>query len=486
MSTGLGTRSLAPAAALLVAICLPPPALASETVELPDTPAARRMTEVVDLINSGDREAVEAYVSGEYSREFLEAFPMTQHTGIFRQIHSMGPDLVPAEVIESDGSALEVLLWSESADLWLNMHIAVEPDPPHRVASLGVQPGTPRPGHEGTSSTEPEIRSLEELEAFLNEAERQNAFSGVVLVARDGTPVFHEAYGLACKVHGVPNRRDTKFNLGSINKMFTSVAAARLMQEGLLGLDDPIGKYLDGFPEAAASRVTIRHLLQMSSGWGDYWDNETYLATRFDLRAVSDYIAFIKDMPLEFEPGSESIHSNTGYEVLGAVIEAVTGKDYYDYVRETVYEPAGMTETDSYERDAVVSNLATGYTNLHPYDDSGDGYMMTNAIMLSPRGTPAGGGYSTSVDMLRFVRALEGHKLLNPKYTGLLLKRFEGFAEESKPTGRLGYAGGAPGVSAFLGVDFDRGETVIVLSNYDSPIAIETGRKIRNTLAAGE
>jgi CubicO group peptidase (beta-lactamase class C family) len=220
----------------------------------------------------------------------------------------------------------------------------------------------------------------------------------------------------------------------------------------------------------------------MSSGWGDYWNNETYLSTRFDLRRVSDYMVFLKDMPLEFEPGSESIHSNTGYEVLGAVIEAVTGQDYYDYIRDSIYAQAGMANSDSYARDSVVENMATGYTNIHPYDETGQGYRWANTLMLSPTGTPAGGGYSTAGDMLRFANALKKYDLLNARYTGLLLNRFEGFADSDEPAGRIAYAGGAPGVSAYLSMDLEKDETVIVLSNYDSPIAIEIGRTIGEML----
>lgn len=486
MSVISNARVLALAAVLFAAVCLSSPGRASEDVQLPDTPAARRMAEIVDLINRGDRAAVEEYVSEEYSQQFRDAFPMTQHTGIFRQIHGMGPELVPAGVIESSEDLLKVLLKSEAGGLWLEMHLEVEPDPPHHIVSLGVVPGKAPAGHEETAARRSGPGSLADLDAYLSEAEHEDTFSGVVLVARDGTPVFHEAYGLASKGHGAPNRLDTKFNLGSINKLFTSVAAARLMQEGRLGLDEPIGKYLDGFSEEAAAKVTIKHLIQMTSGWGDYWGNETYLATRFDLRVVSDYMEFIKDMPIEFEPGSESIHSNTGYEVLGAVIEAVTGQDYYDHIRENVYAPAGMTGSDSYERDAVIENMATGYTNMHPYDDAGEGYVWTNTLMLSPRGTPAGGGYATAEDMLRFVKALGNHHLLNAEYTGLLFNHFEGSAEGDEPRRRMAYAGGAPGVSAYLGVDLKRGETVIVLSNYDSPIAIEIGRAIGDMLAGKE
>ncbi|MGD9141887.1 MAG: serine hydrolase domain-containing protein [bacterium] len=438
--------------------------------------------EVIDLINLGERAAAEEYIAEAYSPEFKDAFPMTQHIGVFGQLHNMWPDLELAEVIESGETSIKALLKSEPANLWLDVSLEVESHPPHRISRMGVAPGSAPEGHGGSRNTESAIFSLEDLESYLSDAESAETFSGVVMVARNGAPVFQGAYGLACKNHNVPNELDTKFNLGSINKLFTGVAAAKLMQEGRLGLDDPIGRYLDDFPDEAASKVTIKHLLQMSSGWGDYWNNETYLSTRFDLRRVSDYMVFLKDMPLEFEPGSESIHSNTGYEVLGAVIEAVTGQDYYDYIRDSIYAQAGMANSDSYARDSVVENMATGYTNIHPYDERGQGYRWANTLMLSPTGTPAGGGYSTAGDMLRFANALKKYDLLNARYTGLLLNRFEGFADSDEPAGRIAYAGGAPGVSAYLSMDLERDETVIVLSNYDSPIAIEIGRTIGEML----
>lgn len=467
---------------LFVAFCMFSACCALAQAQFPDTPAATRMSEIVDLINTGDRAAIEEYIEESYSTGFREAFPMTQHTGMFRQIHGMGPGLEMAEVIEAGEASVRALITSEEADLWLEIYVQVDPQPPHRISSIGIKPATAPAGQKSSGTHEGGPSSLEELDAYLSAAERDNTFSGVVLIARGDATIFHSAYGLACKDHDVENRLVTRFNLGSINKLFTSVAAAQLMQSGRLALDDPIGEYLDGFPNEPASRVTVKHLLQMTSGWGDYWANDTYLAKRFDLREVKDYMEFIKNMPLEFEPGSESIHSNTGYEVLGAVIEAVTGQDYYDYIRENVYAPAEMMDSDSYERDRVVENMATGYTNLNPYDEVGEGFVWTNTLMLSPRGTPAGGGYSTAEDMLKFANALKDHRLLNAKYTGLLLNHFEGFDDGDESSGRIAYAGGAPGVSAYLRMDLEKDETVIVLSNYDSPAAIEIGRTIGEML----
>jgi D-alanyl-D-alanine carboxypeptidase len=478
------TASMWPALVLMA--WLSAAALAAEAAPLPETPAGVRMAEIVDLFNQGDKAAAAEYVEQQYTPGFRDAFPAAQHAGIFQQVHGMYPGLAPAEVLESSDTACKALMHSEGPDLWLELYLEVEPSAPNRIASIGVRPVRGPAGRGGGAAEEPRFTSLSDLGPYLAGAERAGTFSGVVLVARDGTPVFHEAYGFACKGHGVANRPDTKFNLGSINKIFTSVAAAQLMQQGRLGLYDPIGKYLDIYPEEVAARVTIKHLLDMSSGWGDYWGNETYLANRFDLRTVSDYMEFLKDMPLGFEPGSRTAHSNTGFEVLGATIEAITGQDYFDYVRENIYMPAGMTASDSYERDAVVENMATGYTNLHPYDELGEGFSRSNTLMLSPRGTPAGGGYSTAGDLLKFAQALGNNKLLNAEYTGLLMNGFQEPEEGREPSRRVGYAGGAPGVSAFLGIDLESGYTIIVLSNYDSPVAMEIGRAIRDALPGSE
>jgi CubicO group peptidase (beta-lactamase class C family) len=261
--------------------------------------------------------------------------------------------------------------------------------------------------------------------------------------------------------------------------MFTSVAIAQLAEQGKLGLDDPLGRFLQGFAPEAAEKVTIRHLLQMRSGWGDYWGNETYRATRNELRTVDDYLAFLREVPLGFEPGSQTAHSNTGFEILGGVIEKVSGLDYFEYVRRHIYRPAGMTRSDSYHRDGPASDLATGYTDLNPADAEKTGALWSNTFMLSPRGTPAGGGYATAEDLLRFRRALCGHELLGRDYTNLLLRRFDGEpGDPFQPEMPMMFAGGAPGLNALFAIDLVDGWTVVVLSNRDMPVAIELGRDI--------
>jgi len=170
----------------------------------------------------------------------------------------------------------------------------------------------------------------------------RNEFSGTIPVTRNGTKLFENAYGLASKNFNVPNRMDTKFNLASLSKMFTSVAIAQLAEQGRLGIDDPIGRHMTGFSSDAAEKVTIRHLLRMQSGWGDYWGDEYYRSNFADIRTVSDYISFLRDKPLQFEPGTQDLHSNSSFQILGAIVEAVSGQDYYAYVQENIFDPAGI------------------------------------------------------------------------------------------------------------------------------------------------
>ena len=249
------------------------------------------------------------------------------------------------------------------------------------------------------------------------------------------------------------------------------------MEKGLLSIDDPIGKYLDIFPQEISDKVTIRHLLNMRSGWGDYWENEYYLANRDRLLTVTDYMDFIKNIPLNFAPGSNFQHCNIGYEVAGAIIEKVSGLDYFDYIKKNIYDVSGMTNSDSYYRDDSIENRAVGYTNMNRNDQA---YLSDNIDILPKRGTPAGGGYSTVEDMLKFDNTLRNIKLLSSDYTNYLIGRFKGFPGDPfiLPNKTFSLVGGAPGVFAFLGLDFQSSYSIIVLSNYDHPMAMDVAIEI--------
>ena len=313
-------------------------------------------------------------------------------------------------------------------------------------------------------------------------------FSGVVLLAKNGQPFFHQAYGLANRDLGVPNRPDTKFNIGSISKMFTQVAIGQLLQQGKLALDDTIREHLPDYPGPAADRITIQQLLTNTSGLGDTF-GQRYDATPKDrLRALSDYLPLFAGDPLLFEPGTSRKYSNAGYVVLGLIVEKLSGQGYHDYLRQHIFAPAGMTSSDAYPQDAIVPNRAVGYTREGP-TGSVPGPRRANLYALPARASSAGGGYSTAGDLLAFDRAILGEKLLSPELTDWFLTDKAqppapaGSARPgSRRSGGGGFAGGTAGVNAVLETDLDTGYTIVVLCNEDPPAAQKVAKILSQRL----
>lgn len=302
-----------------------------------------------------------------------------------------------------------------------------------------------------------------EFEGLFQTLVDADKFSGVVLVTKEDEIIFEKAYGYACKNFDVPNQLDTKFNIGSLNKVITKIAILQLLQKGKLTLDDLVGKHLPDFPKEIATKVKISHLISFTSGMGDYF-NEKFTAGNGNLRTLDDFVPFFIDDPLLFEPGEKMEYSNAGYVVLGKIIEAVSGLDYYEYVKENIYKPAGMADSNHYEIDAIIPKLATGYTHHMPDGSIHPSKRRTNYYIIGSRGSSAGGGQSTVYDLLKLDRAIANEVLLDKEHSGRVY-----IPLEMKPgTPRVvGLAGGAPGLIAlYLKFNFS-GYTVFILSNYD-------------------
>ena len=292
-------------------------------------------------------------------------------------------------------------------------------------------------------------------------------FSGVVVLSRNGEVIFSGVYGSASKEYGTPNTLDTRFNLGSINKLMTRIAVMQLVEQHKLGYDDTIGAVLPDYPnKQAAATVTVRELLDMSSGIGDFFGPQYAAMSKDRLRTLADYLPLFATKPLAFTPGTKHQYSNGGFVVLGLMIERRSGQSYYDYVRTHIFAPAGMTASGWFERNATLTGIATGYTK-----DGADGPHSTwcNNVYTAPeRGSSAGGGYATAPDLLKFAAALEGGKLLDARDTTAVLQ------------GGIGVAGGAPGINADVEIDPASGYVLVVLSNYDPPSAERVAATIRS------
>jgi CubicO group peptidase (beta-lactamase class C family) len=335
-----------------------------------------------------------------------------------------------------------------------------------------------------------QAEALQAIDREVSESAAADTFSGVVVVAQSEGKVYERAVGFADQAAKLPNRVDTKFNLGSINKLFTKLAIAHLAQEGKLKLDDRLIQHLPDYPNrAVAEQITLRQILDHRSGLGDIFGPRFEKAPH-DLRTLKDFLALFADQPLLFPPGTKEQYSNAGYIVLGLVVERLSGKSYYDAVKEWILTPAGMTDTDAYAFDAAVPNRAVGYTrpDFDGPQNPGKEMRHSNTGSLPGRGSSAGGGFSTAPDLLRFAQALRADKLLSFAWTDWVLGGPEpGAGSAARPNaahhGGLGIAGGAPGINAALEIDLDHDRTVIVLGNYDPPNAMAMARRVRQILA---
>jgi len=455
-----------------------------------ESPAERRAKEFARLIDSGNRAELRQYAKENFAPGFLNV-PMEQHLGFFSSVHDFTRGVEIHSLQEEKPNEATVLLKARLTGEWLALVVRVEPEAPHRIAGIGLRPPKPPASAQPAKKLTNE-QIAQELKAFIAKLVNADVFSGTVLLAKDGVPIFKGAYGMANKDFNVPNRIDTKFNLGSMNKMFTAVAIAQLVERGKLSFDDPLSKFLPDFPDkASAEKIKIKHLLTHTAGLGGYFSKQWDESSRALYRTVDDMMKrAAADEKLLFEPGTRWQYSNTGMLVLGKVIEKVTGQSYYDYVRENITKPAGMVNTDCYELDKVNANLAVGYDK----QITDGGVSFTNNIFAHVlRGGPQGGGYSTVEDLLKFDLALRSNKLVGAEYVKLLLSAKPELNSQNYGYGFqvnselqvVGHGGGFPGISSNLDMFLGTGWTAVVMSNYSrgaQPVQQKMRELIRSDL----
>ena len=443
----------------------------------PHTLAGKHAASFIEMLNSTGDDALKAFITGHMSPN--PDLTLDQRIERFRGMRQNLKGSVVQRIVGSSNSDIALIVKSGNGEL-LQIRIELEEAGDQRIAGIGVQ--QTNGGDESDSRVQkvPEAQLVPKVEEYLGKLVNEDQFSGAVLIAKGGAPIFSKAYGFADKEKQIANNVDTKFNIGSENKVFTMLAIGILADEGKLTFDDLLGKHLPNYPnQDAAKKVTIRHLLTMTSGIGDFFGPAFDNAPKERILAINDYFPFFASKPLQFEPGKGNRYSNGGYIVLGAIIEKVTGKSYYDFVRERIFKPLGMNDTDSYSTADSVKNMANGYTFRSSTARSEQ--RVSNIATRPARGSSAGGGYSTLGDMLKFVNGIESGKLPVPKSIAASTERMLG----GMFSGGLGIAGGAPGLNASLDSKVAGNYTIIVMSNFDPPSAETVSRRIRGLLGAG-
>jgi D-alanyl-D-alanine carboxypeptidase len=438
---------------------------AAETEAAREGAPFRQFSAWLEAFNSGDPIRIRAFLDSRWAAGKLDR-------ELTLRDRSGGFELRALE--QATTTSLTGIMQERDSDQFARFNIAVAPDEPERIKSFNRR-FIARPA-EFPVPPMSEAEIIAALGARLEKDAATDRFAGTVMLTRNGKVLFSGAYGLADRGKKVANTLDTRFRVGSINKMFTGTAILQLVQAGKIALNDPLGKYLTDYPnQDVADKVTIHQLLTHTGGTGDIFGPE-FDAHRLELRTLDDYVALLGKRSLAFEPGARWEYSNYGMVLLGCVIERVSGQSYYDYVAKRIYKPAGMTRTGSEPENKRVTGRSIGYTRL-----PGATAWTPNTDTLPFRGTSAGGGYSTVGDLVKFSAALVNHELLDAEHTQLLItgkvdtpagKYAYGFDDLRKDgAGAVGHAGGAPGMNGMLRIFPKSGYVVAVLSNFDPPAA---------------
>ncbi len=314
----------------------------------------------------------------------------------------------------------------------------------------------------------PELFS-EKVDVLVQEYQDLDIFSGVVLVAEKGEILYHKAFGWANRDTKTGNTTSTKFDVGSMNKTFTGLIILHLLEEGKLSLDDRIGKYLTGISEKAAQKVTIDHLLNHTSGYGDYFGPE-YVDLPTDQKTFRSILEKVKKEELIFEPGSAQEYSNSGYILLGAIIEEVSGLDYYDVVKSRILDPLKLSQTNLTNPDAIP-NKAIGY-----YKDIFGTVYDNSEYVEYPK--PDGGFFATALDVYKFYQEYHYGNSVVAQDTKMKDEFYRMIQPHRDTGGAIPFAGGYPGSNSVNFEILRDNITIVVLANRDEPVAERLGANI--------
>ena len=293
-------------------------------------------------------------------------------------------------------------------------------------------------------------------------------FMGSVLVAQDGKVLLDKAYGFANLEWDVPNTPTTKFRLGSITKQFTAASILLLEERGKLKVEDPVKKYMPDAP-AAWDKITIFHVLTHTSGIPSFTGFPDFESREAQAMTPEKLVEWFRDKPLEFEPGTKWNYSNSGYVLLGYLIETISGQSYSDFVQQNIFTPLGMKDSGYDSNSAIIAHRAAGYT------PGKSGPVNAGFVHMSIPFS-AGALYSTTEDLLRWEQGLFGGKVLKAESLAKMTTPFKddyafGLAVHLSSNGHkvIEHDGGIEGFNTSLAYYPDDKLVVAVLANLNGP-----------------
>ena len=312
------------------------------------------------------------------------------------------------------------------------------------------------------------------IQEVLELAHKYRQFNGTALVAENGKVIYKGAFGLANMEWNIPNTPETRFRLGSITKQFTATLTLQLVEQGKIKLDGKITDYLTDYRKDIGDKVTIHQLLTHTSGIPSYTSQPGFFenVSRNPYK-VTDFVKKYASGDLEFEPGSKFNYNNSGYFLLGAIIERVTGKRYEEVLKEKIFDPVGMKNTGYDHHDTLIQKRATGYVKTL------DGYLNSPYLDMSIP-YAAGSMYSTVEDLYLWDQALYTEKVLSAHSKELMYKPFlddyaygwsvtnASYKQNGQPVQIIRHGGGINGFSTMIVRLVNQKNLIVVLDNTNS------------------
>ena len=432
------------------------------------------MESAIAMLQSNDVQAVSHFVDSQLDSDTLQSFGgdgRERYIGYLSAEKRFHGDftLLSYQPMTPEQRYYEAQLRSRNTELDYVLRLGFSAQAPFKISAISLNYSAV--AADKTLAKLSQQQLVSELAGYIDRLARRDVFSGTVLLADQHGVLYQTAKGMADLRYQVKNNTETKFNLASMNKMFTAVSILQLVAEKKLALDDKLIKYLDRalFANGDFDNITIAQLLTHTAGlgWPSYPD-----MSQNKLRNLNDHRPFLKHLPLNSPPGSRFSYSNEGMLLLGMVIEAVSGKSYDEYVQQHIYAKAGMPNSGNFDIDGVTPNMAMGYFYSQQLQS-----MQTNWFIAGIKGSPAGGGYSTINDLYQFATALTQYQLLPKALTEAAYSAKPelnsawygyGFSVQTNSHGRVvGHSGDFIGVSSAMRIYLDKGYTLVVLSNRD-------------------
>lgn len=280
------------------------------------------------------------------------------------------------------------------------------------VILLGASLFNPSIAQKGSNVTD----KVNHIDSLLKLYSEYKQFNGAVLVAKNGEAIYKQSFGYADLTWDVKNTVDTKFRLASVSKQFTAMLTMQLVSQGVLELYSPVSSYLPDYPKKVADSITIHQLLTHTSGLPNYTSFPDYRDIMRQGSSPEKLVQFFSDSTLQFSPGERFSYSNSGYALLGYIMETISGQSFAELLDKQIFEPLGMKNSGYAVGGEIVKNLASGY------DKNGTRLNKTSYINMSAAYT-AGGIYSTVEDLLLWDQALYNEKLLPKKYRDMLFEK---------------------------------------------------------------